>query len=133
MDHENRLLLQKMSRIMKEPALVDSWNDYQSKRLMASFTIWYTCTWTESILQNGFSLQCKLRLWSSFVLFYWLSWFCFMVVIWNQAPGAWCPCSLGISWCRPIMDIDGEHVSSKYIYQRQRWAMFASTETHFLM
>lgn len=80
-DHENRLLLQKMSRIMKEPALVDSWNDYQSKRLTASFTIWSTCTWTESILQNGFSLQCKLRLWSSFVLFYWLSWFCFMVVI----------------------------------------------------
>ncbi|XP_078316353.1 annexin A6-like isoform X2 [Crassostrea virginica] len=32
-DHENRLLLQKMSRIMKEPALVDSWNDYQSKSL----------------------------------------------------------------------------------------------------
>ena len=27
-----------------------------------------------------FSLQCK-RLWSSFVLFYWLSWFCFMDLI----------------------------------------------------
>ena len=42
-----------------------------------------------------FSLQCK-RLWSSFVLFYWLSWFCFMDLIWNQASGVGCPCSLGI-------------------------------------
>ncbi|XP_061162834.1 annexin A6-like isoform X2 [Saccostrea echinata] len=32
-DHENRLLLQKMTRIMKEPAKVDSWNEYQSKSL----------------------------------------------------------------------------------------------------
>ncbi|XP_048733157.2 annexin A6-like isoform X2 [Ostrea edulis] len=32
-DHENRLLLQKMTRIMKEPAKVDSWNEYHSKSL----------------------------------------------------------------------------------------------------
>lgn len=32
-DHENRLLLQKMSKIMKEPALVDSWNEYHTKSL----------------------------------------------------------------------------------------------------
>lgn len=38
-DHENRLLLQKMSKIMKEPALVDSWNEYHTKRLLSVLCI----------------------------------------------------------------------------------------------